>query len=98
MALRNRMIWIALELRATNDMAPLDAYSVAALDRNHLGRDWLLEVEVASNVVVIDILERVVRGRGANSDCFAVVGAIHAGILSVKEIKGGWGISRYRTR
>ena len=61
MALRDRVVWVALELRAADDMAPEDAYSVAALDGDHLGGDGLLEVEVARDVIVVDVLQRVVR-------------------------------------
>lgn len=78
-ALRNGVVRITLELRAADDMAPLYAYSVAALDGDYLGGDGLLEVEVAGDVVVVDVLERVVGCRCADSDCLAVVGAVDAG-------------------
>jgi hypothetical protein len=97
-ALRDRVVWVALELRAADDMAPEDAYSVAALDGDHLGGDRLFEVEVARDVVVVDVLERVVRCRCSDAYCFAIVGAVHAGDRSVesrgRERVGGV----YRTR
>ena len=88
MALRDRVVWVALELRAADDMAPEDAYSVAALDGDHLGGDGLLEVEVARDVIVVDVLKRVVRCRCSDADCLAVVCAVDAGDLSV--VKGAW--------
>lgn len=98
MALRDRVVRVALELRAADDMAPEDAYSVAAFDGDYLGGHGLFEVEVARDVVVVDVLQRVVRGRCSDAYCFAIVGAVDAGDLSV--VKGGWGRvgEVYRTR
>jgi hypothetical protein len=87
-ALRNGVVWVALELRAADDMAPEDAYPVATLDWDDLGGDGLLEVEVARNVVVVDVLQRVVRCRCSDTYCFAIVGAVDAEDLSV--VKGTW--------
>lgn len=77
-ALRNRLIWVSSKLCAADYMTPQHAYPVAALDGNHLRGDGLLEVGIARDVCVVDVLDRVVGQRGADSDCFAVIDAIHA--------------------
>jgi hypothetical protein len=97
-ALCDGVVWVALELRAANDMAPEDAYPVAALDGDHLGGDGLLEVEVARDVVVVDVLQRVVRRRCSDAYCFAIVGAVDAGDLSVVNWTWEGIVEVYRTR
>lgn len=72
------MVGIIRELRAADHVAPEHAHLVAALDGNHLAGHGLLEVEVAGDVCVVDVLERVVGCCGADADCLAVVGAVDA--------------------
>lgn len=89
MALRNGLIGIALELRAANDMAPEHTNPITALDGNDLAGHGLLEVGVAGDVCIVDVLDRVVAERGADADCLAVVGAVDAGELAGRD--GGEG-------
>ena len=60
MALRNRLVWIALVLRSADDMAPQHAYFVTSLHGDDLRGNGLLEVGVAGDVGISDILNRVV--------------------------------------
>jgi hypothetical protein len=60
MALCNGMIRIIWELSATDNVAPLNAHSVASLHVDDLGRNRRLVVRVAGDVGSIYILNRVV--------------------------------------
>ena len=73
MALRDRVVGVVWELGAADNMAPVDAYSVASFDVDDLARDGRLESRVASNVTIVHILNRVVRGGGPDSHELAVV-------------------------
>jgi hypothetical protein len=72
-ALRDRVVDIVWKLGATDNMAPVDAYSVASLDVDNFARNGRLESGVAGNVTIVYVLNRVVRGGRTNSNELPVV-------------------------
>src|SRR5690242_1377127 len=92
----NRLVGIVGELCTADYMAPEYANSVAALDGDHFGGYGLLEVEVAGDVCIVDLLQRIIGCCCSDTDCFAVVGAIDAVSVSlvggqrVVTKGGGW--------
>lgn len=79
MGLRNRVICVVGELRSADDMAPVRADSVTTSDLDdglRLGTGLS-----ADHVVAVDILDRVVVGRGSDSRELALVLAVDRDFL-----------------
>ena len=72
-ALCDRVVDVVWELGAADNMAPVDAYSVASFDVDDLARNGRLESRVASNVAIVHVLNGVVGSGRPDSHELAVV-------------------------
>jgi hypothetical protein len=70
---RDRVVFVARELRSAEDVAPHGSYSVAGLDVDDGRRHGRVEATVAGEAAIVDVQDGVVRVGRADADEFALV-------------------------
>jgi hypothetical protein len=70
---RDRVVFVAGELRSAEDVAPHGAYFVAGLDVDDGRGHGRVEAAVASEAAIVDVQDRVVRVGRADADEFALI-------------------------